>query len=184
MQRAVYLEYVLQGFSDRERRYPADSAQAKRAIQDAREQLESMNYYHSIREEKERQEKALLTTPAQADGENNKQHIVAKKGATSEKNDDIDTNTMSLHTSVAAHIQHKHSLQQSEKISTVRAWLQSRLPELYSDDLQAYAHHLVQDGFDSVTLLQEELREEDLAFMKTAHRRRLAKIITASLLHS
>ena len=50
-------------------------------------------------------------------------------------------------------------------------WLARLLPHSRPADRADYARRLVDDGFDSVAFIEEELTEEDLAFMKKAHRR-------------
>jgi len=63
----------------------------------------------------------------------------------------------------------------SEKKRVVQEWLQSFLPNIYPADLELYSLLLVKEGFDSIEMLEEELLEEDLQFMKTAHRRALLR---------
>jgi len=57
----------------------------------------------------------------------------------------------------------------------VMYWLLSHLPNLQEEDAISYFHHLIDDGFDSIDLLKEQLVEDDLMFMKKAHRRALLK---------
>jgi hypothetical protein len=71
----------------------------------------------------------------------------------------------------------------SESISTsssprnneVEKWLLSHLPHLHKDDVTKYTKQLVDDGFDSVPFIDQELSEDDLQFMKKAHRRVLMR---------
>ena len=71
----------------------------------------------------------------------------------------------------------------SESISTssstrnneVEIWLLSHLPHLHKDDVTKYTKQLVDDGFDSVPFIDQELSEDDLQFMKKAHRRVLMR---------
>jgi hypothetical protein len=65
--------------------------------------------------------------------------------------------------------EHKHSL-------IINDWLLSHLPDLEDTVVTSYSTHLIDDGFDSLDMLKE-LTEEDLQFMKTAHRRVLAKCL-------
>jgi hypothetical protein len=55
--------------------------------------------------------------------------------------------------------------------SDVFNWLTSHLPYLRREDAMRYCECLVNDGFDSVAFIEEELVEDDLDFMKRAHRR-------------
>ena len=57
----------------------------------------------------------------------------------------------------------------------VLQWLHSQLPHMSKDDASDYATHLDDLGFDSVAFIEEELIEDDLSFMKTAHRRVLMR---------
>lgn len=59
---------------------------------------------------------------------------------------------------------------QADKVK-VEQWLLSQLPHLRKDDALEYATQLHDLGFDSVAFIEDELIEEDLTFMKTAHRR-------------
>ena len=55
--------------------------------------------------------------------------------------------------------------------SEVSKWLLQYLPHLSEEDLSKYSKHLVDDGFDTVKLIEQELIADDLLFMKKAHRR-------------
>ena len=55
--------------------------------------------------------------------------------------------------------------------SHISEWLLEVLPHLNEGDVTTYTRHLVDDGFDSVSFMKEELLSEDLSFMKKAHRR-------------
>lgn len=146
-QRHAYNLYVRDGFRSKQG-LPNDSRQAIAAIQDAQEQLERMDYYHSIREAKEQGRTNNVIDTAVSREE---------KGAVVDHDDDNDVTLI--------------------KKNAVQEWLHSVLPSLYSDDLDAYTLHLVQEGFDSKQMLEEELLQEDLKFMKTAHRRAVMRRI-------
>ena len=47
----------------------------------------------------------------------------------------------------------------------------SQLPHLKNEDVSTYTTKLQELGFDSVAFIKEELLDEDLQFMKKAHRR-------------
>ncbi|KAL3773427.1 hypothetical protein ACHAWO_004872 [Cyclotella atomus] len=55
--------------------------------------------------------------------------------------------------------------------SEIVGWLKSQLPHLRAEDAKRYSKHLIDDGFDSVDFIMDELGDEDLDFMKKAHRR-------------
>jgi hypothetical protein len=63
---------------------------------------------------------------------------------------------------------------QEDSPLTVETWLQSQLPNLNSSDLQTYSKQLLDDGFDSVEMLNH-LEVGDLGFMKKAHQRVLVE---------
>mmetsp|Transcript_8799 Transcript_8799/g.17976 ORF Transcript_8799/g.17976 Transcript_8799/m.17976 type:complete len:428 (+) Transcript_8799:341-1624(+) len=67
---------------------------------------------------------------------------------------------------------------QKEKL--VQAWLITSMPYLHTDDIRSYTRRLVDDGFDSLPMLTEQLEEDDLDFMKKGHKRALLKVIEAS----
>jgi hypothetical protein len=67
--------------------------------------------------------------------------------------------------------QHKQALL---FVEVLKDWLLSHLPDLQRDDVATYTMQLIEDGFDSLDMLAE-LTEDDLQFMKRAHRRVLAK---------
>ena len=53
----------------------------------------------------------------------------------------------------------------------IARWLLNQLPHLNQGDVIKYSQHLIDDGFDSVVFIEEELIDEDLSFMKKAHQR-------------
>jgi len=53
----------------------------------------------------------------------------------------------------------------------VEQWLALKCPYLHPDDLRNYAKKLTDMGFDSKMMLENELRGDDLNFMKVAHKR-------------
>ena len=63
-----------------------------------------------------------------------------------------------------------------QQLLVVETWLLTALPELHPDDLSAYSHRLMEDGFDSLTLLQRDLVQADLEFMKKAHKRAIVRV--------
>ncbi len=62
------------------------------------------------------------------------------------------------------------TLTDSKRFDDVEKWILGILPHLQQDDVVYYSKCLISDGFDSSDML-EELLEEDLYFMKKAHRR-------------
>jgi len=54
---------------------------------------------------------------------------------------------------------------------SVADWLTQQLPHLNQNDLTTYSNRLIDDGFDSVSFIEEEMLFEDISFMKKAHRR-------------
>ena len=64
-----------------------------------------------------------------------------------------------------------------EKEKTVQSFLITSLPSIYMDDLRDYTKRLVDEGFDSLQMLTEQLEEDDLDFMKKAHKRALLQVI-------
>ena len=143
-QRQMYDIYLKTSFRAKQHLVP-ESRQAIFAIDDAREQLERMNYFHSIREEKQRQQQVSKAS-------NDK---VVRPAPTLTK-DPTNAN--------------------STKKGVVQNWLKEALPHLHDDDLTRYTSRLVEDGFDSVELLETDLVEEDMDFMKKAHRRALIRV--------
>ena len=57
----------------------------------------------------------------------------------------------------------------------VMIWLLTNLPQLQEEDAIAYFNHLLEDGFDSTRMLQDELEEGDLYFMKRGHQKTVLK---------
>jgi hypothetical protein len=185
-QRAVYIEYTREGFrSKRASHLVPESVEAIRAIGDAQEQLESMNYYHSIREMKERGEE-YFTAAISGD---------TSSGIGVDSANDGWTSASSLDANVKRHDQQRaqpvgsnegglssdgvpqvgNHLMMNQNLLVVETWLLTALPELHPDDLSTYSHRLMEDGFDSLTLLQMDLVQEDLDFMKKAHKRAIVR---------
>ncbi|KAL7447741.1 hypothetical protein ACHAWC_000069, partial [Mediolabrus comicus] len=63
------------------------------------------------------------------------------------------------------------SSSQTTENTEVKEWLLSHLPHLHNEDASTYTTKLHELGFDSVAFIEEELLDEDLQFMKKAHRR-------------
>jgi hypothetical protein len=63
------------------------------------------------------------------------------------------------------------------KLQTIESFLKEAVPFLYPIDIQTYTKLLVDDGFDSIPILENELLLEDLNFMKKAHARALWNFI-------
>ena len=165
-QRSMYLDYTRQGFRDRAR-LPHDATEVRRAVKDTEEQLESMNYYHSIRELKERGEHQATATSsthtasatiAQVRDSTKKQAITERQATSHHKE-----------------LQQTTGVLLEEKREVVETWLMAALPELHPDDLVTYSQQLVGEGFDSLSLLESELLEDDLDFAKKAHRRAIVR---------
>ena len=70
-------------------------------------------------------------------------------------------------------------LTRKESQDEVRDWILSHLPRLTEEDVAKYCTCLVQDGFDSTDVLTA-VNEEDLHFMKKAHKRVLIQRINSS----
>ena len=64
-----------------------------------------------------------------------------------------------------------------EKEKTVESFLITSVPCIYMDDVRTYTTRLVDDGFDSLQMLMDQLEEDDLHFMKKAHKRALLQVI-------
>jgi hypothetical protein len=60
------------------------------------------------------------------------------------------------------------------RVNEVEQWLLSHLPTLSRGDALNYCKCLIDDGFDSLDMLNE-LEEEDISFMKKAHRRVMSR---------
>ena len=63
----------------------------------------------------------------------------------------------------------------------VMYWLLTHLPNLQEEDAISYFHQLLEDGFDNIDMLQEQLVEDDLLFMKKAHRRALLRSVSENI---
>lgn len=112
-------------------------------MKDAEEQLERMNYYHSVRAQQQQT-----------------QHITNATNNTERPPDSVTTNETV-----------------SNEITTVRNWILKVVPFLNTKDVALYANHLVEDGFDSVDIIEQELTPDDLDFMKKAHKRALVRYL-------
>ena len=62
----------------------------------------------------------------------------------------------------------------------VMQWLLTHLPNLQEADAIFYFNSLLEEGFDTVDILNDEICEEDLSFMKKGHQRVLLKSLRAS----
>jgi hypothetical protein len=66
------------------------------------------------------------------------------------------------------------SLANDKRAEEVEQWLMSYLPQLNKDDAVNYCKILIDDGFDSLDMLAE-LIEDDIYFMKKAHKRVMSR---------
>jgi hypothetical protein len=144
-QRLTYLNYTRQGFRDKQHQVP-DSKHAVTAFKDAEEQLERMNYYHSVREEQLR--------------------ITAETRQATSPTIMVDAPT--------AEDGLRRTDDNSQATIIVSQWLLEAIPDLNISDTNRYTQQLIDDGFDSVTLLRNQLQIEDLEFMKKGHKRAVA----------
>jgi hypothetical protein len=162
-----------------------------RAIEAAPEQLDSMNYYHSIRELKEQ----AAAYPTSHVSSNNNSGVLAGvdvhvhanltkdiwKSTTDDHNDHDRPRSQPVESNQGDLIisddvpQVGNDLIRKQKLLVVETWLLLALPELHPKDLSAYSHRLMEDGFDSLTLLQMDLVPADLEFMKKAHQRAIVR---------
>ncbi|KAL3928238.1 MAG: hypothetical protein SGBAC_012737 [Bacillariaceae sp.] len=157
-QRQMYDTHLRTSFRAKGQLFP-ESREAILAIDDAREQLDRMNYYHSIREEKEKElQQKLDLSPKQ----NNEPSTLSESASPQQESERAATE--------------HHTDTGEAKNRIVRSWLEDALPQLHSDDLVRYTAHLVDDGFDSAEILESDLMEDDLDFMKKAHRRALVRV--------
>lgn len=140
-QKATFFEYAKDGFRSRKHLHP-DSREARLAYADALEQVESMEYYQQMARIKH--DKINTTT-----------HIRDKSKL---------TETSSTGSALPSS---SHTTENTE----VKEWLLSQLPHLQNEDALSYTTKLHELGFDSVAFIEEELLDEDLQFMKKAHRR-------------
>ena len=62
----------------------------------------------------------------------------------------------------------------------VMSWIRLQLPLIQQPDLDNYSRRLIEDGFDSIQFIEQELTLNDVDFMKKAHRRVIARFIALS----
>jgi len=143
-QRATYLIHVRDGFH-RRAHLPSDSREALNAYRDGFDQVEQMEYYHSQMKKKQNEKQQSASSPG-----------ILSQGITR-------SNTLRTVADVSA------SDDTSNK--AIAQWLLQHLPHLNQEDVTTYSKQLIDDGFDSVAFIEEELLVEDVSFMKKAHRR-------------
>ena len=147
-QRTTYLDYVRDGFH-RKAGLPRDSREASSAYRDAIEQADSMEYYQRM---------------AKSRNQNNAIKV-SVQSATVGGEDFL--NCTPARNEAAAN--------QTSRQSKVLSWLTLQLPHLHNEDAELYCQRLIDDGFDSVAFIEQELMEDDLDFMKKAHKRVLVR---------
>ncbi|EJK67190.1 hypothetical protein THAOC_11809 [Thalassiosira oceanica] len=72
-----------------------------------------------------------------------------------------------------------NQITESSQKEEVMSWIRSHLPLLRQPDLDTYSRKLIEDGFDSIQFIEQELTLDDLEFMKKAHRRVIARSFAA-----
>lgn len=168
-QRAVYRVYVRDGFRDKVA-LAEGCKQATNAVIDAREQLERMDYYHSIREMKERQRSERRNGSIGGSAS----MISASRSAPSKEPNQTGNNNRI--TNVAAIDKSNDDDGKDERYLFARNWLLQYIPHLHEEDVVAYSKRLVNDGFDCEESFLE-LCAEDLDFLKLAHRRAVVRAL-------
>lgn len=68
----------------------------------------------------------------------------------------------------------------NDRHEEVEEWLMALIPTLQDSDLVSYSQCLVNDGFDCLQML-DALTDDDILFMKTAHRRVLSTHISTTM---
>ena len=171
-QRAVYRVYVRDGFRNKVA-LPEGCKQATNAIIDAREQLERMDYYHSIREMKERQrsERRNGSICGSSTG-----MISASLSAPSKEPSETENNNRTPKDLSMLMNKSNDDDGKDERCVFARNWLLQYIPYLHEEDVLAYSRRLVNDGFDCEESFLE-LCAEDLDFMKLAHRRAVVRAL-------
>lgn len=165
-QRAVYRVYVCDGFRDKVA-LPEGCKQATTAIGDAREQLERMDYYHSIREMKERQR-----SERQNGCLGGSSGMMSASPSTPSREPSRTENSNPIHVAASD----KSNDGKDERYFFARNWLLRYIPHLHQEDVVIYSKQLVDDGFDCEESFLE-LCAEDLNFMKLAHRRAVVRAL-------
>ena len=167
--RETYLDYTRTGFR-RHRHLPFDSIDVPRILLSAQEQLERMDYYHSIQQPGEDDK---MNTENDSTGEScvstEEQAPTAGVGVTADAARETQPGADS----------HGAAFGNSRHSVVVVEWLRRILPDLDPDDEATYVHRLLADGFDSEQLLST-LEDADLCFMKKAHRRAVCNALKAS----
>eukprot|EP00956_Cyclotella_meneghiniana_P032573 scaffold90161_cov73-Cyclotella_meneghiniana.AAC.5 len=145
-QRMIYLDYLKDGFN-RKVNLPPNSREAIVAYQHGVDQVTDMEYYQQMAKSKHEQ------------------------GTTKNK-----SNTLSLIVEeVATNAAQATKIRNQSPDVEVLSWLKSQLPHLREEDAASYCKSLIEQGFDSVAFIEEELVEDDLDFMKGAHKRVLVR---------
>ena len=192
-QRASYLIYVRDSFR-RRAHIPLKSREVILAYRDGLEQVDSMEYYHlqmKVKQNEVQQELISLPNISSTSGDDAdsmeyevkqnevQQESISLPNISSTSGDDVDSiyyhnNQIKVKQN---EVQESISLPNISSISGeaskshISEWLVEVLPHLNEGDVTTYTRHLVDDGFDSVSFMKEELLAEDLSFMKKAHRR-------------
>lgn len=78
----------------------------------------------------------------------------------------------------------KKAKEKEMPLTIIVQWLLKFLPHLGNDELEEYARHLFDEGFDSMEILEGGyLKVNDLQFMKTGHRRIIERHLEKKLLY-
>ena len=151
-QRESYRIYVRDAFH-RRKGLPSNSREAIVAYSDGIDQVETMEYYQSMK--------------MKLKHDDVKPRIIESS---------VSSNTIE-HNDVARSEADNSFARGNNPNQNISQWLSYRLPHLAQDDLENYSHRLIEDGFDTVEFIEEELLTDDLDFMKKAHRRVLERYI-------
>lgn len=146
-QRGAYLIYVRDSFHKTS--HLPNSREALMAYRDGLDQVEQMEYYHSQMKIKQNERQQSFSV------NETQPSVVSNSNTSDQEEDELDTRQQ----------------QYGDATCNIQEWLLQLLPHLNEEDATNYSKHLVDDGFDSIPFMKEELLVEDLYFMKKAHRR-------------
>ena len=154
-QRGTYLIYTRDGFRANAH-LPRKARDTLLAYRDGLEQVENMEYYQRM---------------AHTSHNNDGQNAVPSTPSNSTLNSNV------FDSASPPHHQNNEKKILSSSNEEIPQWLMSQLPHLNKEDVENYTQCLIDDGFDSEAFIYDELTEEDLSFMKKAHKRVLMRQI-------
>mmetsp|Transcript_10472 Transcript_10472/g.14796 ORF Transcript_10472/g.14796 Transcript_10472/m.14796 type:complete len:230 (+) Transcript_10472:85-774(+) len=185
-QRSVYEILIRSGFRKHKNDIHVGSRAQYLAVLKCEEELSSMNYYHSVvlaakQSHDEQQSRSVTRSIDSSSVSSSSSSVSSTTTSSSSSHQETFIRNEDAKNNAVINCPNTNKMESfdfinNEKLDIVKKWLVHAIPQLHEADVSLYAHKLVEEGFDTVGLLEMELQvDDDLDFMKKVHKRILVR---------